>query len=48
MFWLVWQMGFLILAAFGFGVLTGWKVWSGEARSTEADKARADILALRR
>jgi len=48
MFWLVWQIGFLILAAFGFGVLTGWKVWSGEARSVEADKALADVIALRR
>tara|TARA_R110002073_G_scaffold54023_4_gene139260 strand:- start:2086 stop:2718 length:633 start_codon:yes stop_codon:yes gene_type:complete len=48
MFWLVWQIGFLILAAFGFGVLTGWKVWSGEARSAEADKALADVVALRR
>ena len=48
MFWLVWQIGFLILAAFGFGVLTGWKVWSGEARSAEADKALADVIALRR
>ena len=48
MFWLVWQVGFLILAAFGFGVLTGWKVWSGEARSAEADKALADVVSLRR
>ena len=48
MFWLVWQIGFLILVAFGFGVLTGWKVWSGEARSVEADKALADLIALRR
>lgn len=48
MFWLVWQIGFLILAAFGFGVLTGWKVWSGQARSVETDKALADVIALRR
>ncbi|WP_339745364.1 hypothetical protein [uncultured Maricaulis sp.] len=48
MFWLVWQIGFLILAAFGFGILTGWKVWSGQARSAETDKALADIIALRR
>jgi predicted flap endonuclease-1-like 5' DNA nuclease len=48
MFWLVWQIGILILAAFGFGVLTGWKIWSGEARSVETDKALADVVALRR
>ncbi|WP_417496284.1 proton-conducting membrane transporter [Maricaulis sp.] len=28
--------------------MTGWKVWSGEARSAEADKALADVIALRR
>lgn len=48
MFWLVWQIGFLVLAAFGFGILTGWKVWSGQARSVETDKALADVIALRR
>jgi predicted flap endonuclease-1-like 5' DNA nuclease len=48
MLWLVWQIGILIVLAFAAGVLTGWKVWSGEARSVEADKALADVVNLRR
>jgi predicted flap endonuclease-1-like 5' DNA nuclease len=47
MFWLVWQMGVLLLIAFGAGVFVGYLVWSGDARSAEADKALSDNARLR-
>lgn len=47
MFWLVWQMGVLLLLAFGFGVFVGYLVWSGNARGAEADKALAENARLR-
>jgi predicted flap endonuclease-1-like 5' DNA nuclease len=48
MFWLIWQMGVLLLIAIGFGVFIGYQIWSGDARSAEADKALAENARLRR
>ena len=47
MFWLIWQMGVLLVIFFGLGLLVGYMVWSGDARSGEADK-RAHHNALER
>ena len=47
MFYLVWQMGLLLLAAIAAGVFIGDQIWSGDARSAEADKALAENARLR-
>ncbi len=47
MFYLVWQMGLLLLAAIAAGVFIGYQIWSGDARSAEADKALAENARLR-
>jgi len=47
MFWLIWQMGVLLVIFFGLGLLVGYLVWSGDARSAEADKAIGDNKRLR-
>ncbi|MEA1941992.1 MAG: hypothetical protein U9P68_07095, partial [Pseudomonadota bacterium] len=47
MFWLIWQMGVLLVIFFGLGLLVGYMVWSGDARSGEADKALGDNKRLR-
>lgn len=48
MFYLIWQMGLFLLIAFGLGLLFGRQIWSGDARSAEADAALADVERLRR
>jgi predicted flap endonuclease-1-like 5' DNA nuclease len=47
MFWLIWQMGVLLVIFSGLGLLVGYLVWSGDARSIDADKAQADNARLR-
>ena len=47
MFYLIWQMGLLLLLAFGVGLAAGWMIWSGDARSVEADAALAESERLR-
>jgi predicted flap endonuclease-1-like 5' DNA nuclease len=47
MFWLIWQMGILLLLAIAAGVAIGHQIWSGDARSAEADKALSDNAQLR-
>ena len=47
MFWLIWQMGVLLVIFSGLGLLVGYLVWSGDARSIDADKAEADNARLR-
>ena len=47
MFWLIWQMGLFLLIAFGGGLLTGWLVWSAQARGNEADEALNEAARLR-
>jgi predicted flap endonuclease-1-like 5' DNA nuclease len=47
MFWLIWQMGVLLVIFFGLGLLVGYQVWSGDARSAEADRIQADNTRLR-
>jgi predicted flap endonuclease-1-like 5' DNA nuclease len=47
MFWLIWQMGILLLLAIAAGVAIGHQIWSGDARSAEADKALSDNARLR-
>ena len=47
MFYLVWQMGLLLLLAIAAGVFIGHQIWSGDARSAEADKALAENARLR-
>jgi predicted flap endonuclease-1-like 5' DNA nuclease len=47
MFYLIWQMGLLLLLAFGVGLAAGWMIWSGDARSAEADAALAESERLR-
>lgn len=47
MFWLIWQMGLLLLVAFGLGLFFGRQIWSGDARSAEADQALAEASRLR-
>lgn len=47
MFWLIWQMGVLLLVAFGLGLFFGRQIWSGDARSAEADQALAEASRLR-
>lgn len=47
MFWLIWQMGLLLLVAFGLGLFFGRQIWSGDARSAEADQALAEAARLR-
>ena len=47
MFYLIWQMGFWLLVAFGLGLFFGRQIWSGDARSAEADKALAEAARLR-
>lgn len=48
MFYLIWQMGLLLLIAIGIGLFIGRQIWSGDARSQEADEAMAEIERLRR
>lgn len=48
MFYLIWQMGLILLLAFAMGLLFGRQIWSGDARSAEADEALADLERLRR
>lgn len=48
MFYLIWQMGLLLLIAVGIGVFIGRQIWSGDARSQEADEALAEVDRLRR
>jgi len=48
MFYLIWQMGLILLVAFGLGLFFGRQIWSGEARAVEADKALAEADRLRR
>lgn len=48
MFWLIWQMGVLLVIFFGLGLLVGYLVWSGDARSAEADQIQADNARLRK
>lgn len=47
MFYLIWEMGILLLLAVGFGVFVGYQLWSGDARSAEADAAIAENARLR-
>lgn len=47
MFWLIWQMGLILLAAFALGLFFGRQIWSGDARSAEADQALAEASRLR-
>ena len=47
MFYLIWQMGLLLLIAFGVGLMAGWRIWSGDARSAEADAAREEAARLK-
>ncbi|WP_323762653.1 hypothetical protein [Maricaulis sp.] len=47
MFYLIWEMGILLLLAVGFGVFVGYQLWSGDARSAEADAAVAENARLR-
>lgn len=47
MFYLIWQMGFVLLISFALGLFFGWQIWSGDARSAEADQALADAARLR-
>ncbi|WP_291845205.1 hypothetical protein [Maricaulis sp.] len=47
MFYLIWEMGILLLLAVGFGVFVGYQLWSGDARSAEADAAIAETARLR-
>ena len=47
MFWLIWQIGLFLLIAFGGGLLTGWLVWSAQARGNEADEALNEAARLR-
>ncbi|OLF77663.1 hypothetical protein AWH62_03035 [Maricaulis sp. W15] len=47
MFYLIWEMGILLLLAVGFGVFVGYQIWSGDARSAEADAALAENARLR-
>lgn len=48
MFWLIWHMGFWLLVAFALGLFVGRQVWSGDARSVEADEALAELEKQRR
>jgi predicted flap endonuclease-1-like 5' DNA nuclease len=48
MFYLIWQMGFLLLIAFAGGLFAGWQIWSSTARSAEADEALAEVARLRK
>lgn len=48
MFYLIWEMGILLLLAVGFGVFVGYQLWSGDARSAEADAAVAENARLRK
>ena len=47
MLWLIWQMGFLLLAAVGLGVLLGYLIWSGSAQQAEIAELHADNERLR-
>lgn len=47
MFYLIWQMGFVLLISFALGLFFGRQIWSGDARSAEADQALADAARLR-
>lgn len=47
MFYLIWEMGILLVLAVGFGVFVGYQLWSGDARSAEADAAIAENARLR-
>lgn len=48
MFYLIWQMGFVLLISFALGLFFGRQIWSGDARSAEADEALAEAARLRR
>lgn len=48
MFYLIWQMGFLLLIAFVGGLFAGWQIWSSTARSAETDDALAEVARLRK